>query len=194
MDLSPEGLAADVIRLRHMLEAAAAQARELAAKVPQFTELADTLDALSSETASPLIRPPRGRRENKPPEYRELAVYAAVAFGVAAFELHEKGERLAVDRVMAEVFGATRSGAESYANDLGRPWLPLGGRSWDQARFLVGKGFGLIGCEPRHVFAYVEAGLRPWAVLEEIVARKTALRDEAAADAAWRTAGVKRGR
>ena len=55
MDLSPEGLAADVIRLRHTLEAAAAQARELAGKVPQFTELADALDALSSGTASLLL-------------------------------------------------------------------------------------------------------------------------------------------
>ncbi|HEY4809157.1 MAG TPA: hypothetical protein VIH81_15635 [Roseiarcus sp.] len=193
MDLSPEELAADVIRLRHMLEAAAAQAKELAGKVPRFTELADTLEALSSETASPLIRPPRGRRENKPPEYRELAVYSAVALGLAAFDLHKKGESLTVDRVMAEVFGETRSGAEGYANDLGRPWLPLCGRSWDQARFLVGKGFGLIGCEPRHVFAYVEAGDTPWAVLLEIAIRNAALRDEAAADAVWRSAGVKRG-
>jgi hypothetical protein len=102
--------------------------RELAGKVPEFAEIADALDYLNAGRAAPLLRPRRRGRQNKPPEYCALALYAAGAFGCAAFDLHKKGEKLVVDRVMAEVFGEARTGTESYANNLGNPWLPLCGR------------------------------------------------------------------
>jgi hypothetical protein len=177
----------EIVRLRHTLDVAAAQARELAGKIPHLAELAGTLDALS--LSSTVAQP---RRQNKPPQYRELAIYAGVAFGSAAFDLHRKGEKLTVDRVMAEIFGSTRTGGENYANDLRRPWLPLCGRSWDQARSLLERGLSLIGRGAYQVFTDIEDGLEPWVVLGEVAARNAPLRDEAAADAAWQAAGVKR--
>lgn len=166
--------------------------RELAAEAPEFADLADALDVLSSGIASRLLRPRRLRRENKPPEYLELALYAAFAFAYAAFDLHKKGEKLVSDRVIAEVFGEARTGNEAYANNLGSPWLPLCGRTWDQARFLLEKGLSLIGLKKYQILAYVEAGLQPVALPEEIARRRSTQGDKAAADAAWRAAGVKR--
>jgi hypothetical protein len=111
--------------------------------------------------ASPLLRPRRLRRQNKSPEYQDLALYAAAAFVYAAYDLHKKGEKLVVDRIMAEVFGETRTGGESYANNLGNPWLPLCGRTWDQARFLLENGLRLIGWKTDKVLMYTEGGLQP---------------------------------
>ncbi len=168
--------------------------RELSREAPEFADLADGLEILSSGMASPLLRPRRLRRENKPSEYRELALYAAAAFCCAASELHKKGEKLVVDRIMAEVFGEARTGTERYANNLGNPWLPLCGRTWDQARFLLQEGLNLIERKPYQIFAYVEAELQQGALLEEIARRRSTFGNKAGADAAWRAAGVKRSR
>jgi hypothetical protein len=168
--------------------------RVLAGEVPELADLADALDVLNSGRASPVLRPRRSRRQNKPPEYRELALYVAVAFVYAAFDLHKKGEKLVSDRVMAEIFAEGRTGTEAYANNLGSAWLPLCGRTWDQARFLLETGLSMIGQKQYQILACAEAGLEPIAELEEIARRRSTLANEAAADAAWRAAGVERSR
>jgi hypothetical protein len=168
--------------------------RELAGEAPEFADLADALDDLSSGRASLLLRPRRLRRQNKPPKYLDLALYVAVAFAYAAFDLHKKGGKLVSDRVMAEIFGEARTGTEAYANNLGSPWLPLCDRTWDQARFLLETGLSLIGRKQYQIFAYAEAGLQPLAELEEIARGRSILANKAAADAAWKAAGVKRSR
>lgn len=170
--------------------------RELAGEAPEFADLADALDALGSGMASPLLRPRWLRRENKPPECLELACYAAVAFLYAAFDVHKKGEKLVSDRVMAEVFGEARTGSETYANNLGSPWLPLCGRTWDQARFLLEKGLSQFRQKKYQIFACVEAELQlhPGALLVEIARRRSTLGHKSAAEAAWSAAGVKRSR
>jgi hypothetical protein len=168
--------------------------RELAGEAPEFADLADALDVLSSGMPSTLLRPRKLRRENKPPEYLELALYAVAAFWCAASELHKRDEKLIVDRVMAEVFGEARTGTEKYANNLGNPWLPLCGRTWDQARFLLKAGLSLSGRKEYQILAYVEAEVQPEGLLAELARRRSTLGDKAAADAAWKAAGVKRSR
>jgi hypothetical protein len=165
--------------------------RGLAAEVSEFGDLAEALEVHNSGNTSPLLRPRRLPRENKPPEYSELARYAAIAFSNAAYDLHERGEKLVVDRVMAEVFGEARTGTENYTNNLLNPWLPLRGRTWDQARFLVEKGFSLMGREKNQILKYVEAGFKPGTLLKETACRRSILKEKDAADAAWRAAGVK---
>jgi hypothetical protein len=168
--------------------------RELVGEAPEFADLAEALEILNSGTASPLLRPRLWRRENKPPAYLDLALYVAIAFSYAAYDLHKKGVKLVVDRVMAEVFGEARTGNESYANNLLNPWLPLCGRTWDQARFLLKKGFSMTGRDKDQILAYIELGFLPGALPEEMARRRSTLNDKAAANAAWRAAGVKRSR
>jgi hypothetical protein len=170
----------------------AAAIRGLAEEAPELGDLAEALEVHNSGKTSPLLQPRRSPRENKPREYLELALYAAIAFSYAAYDLHEEGEKLVVDRVMAEVFGEARTGTESYTNNLLNPWLPLCGRTWEQARFLVDKGFSLIGREKKQIFKYVEAGFKPGPLRKEMARRRSTLKDKSAADAAWRAAGVER--
>jgi hypothetical protein len=74
----------------------AAAIRGLAGEVPEFGDLAEALEVQNSGKTSPLLRPRRLPRENKPPEYLELALYAVAAFWCAASELHKRDEKLSI--------------------------------------------------------------------------------------------------
>jgi hypothetical protein len=190
------------VRLGVQLECYVKAVWELAAEVPEFAALAKALDDQNSGISAPLLQPRKLPRQNKPEPYLDLALYAATAFSYAACDLYKKGEELIFDRVMAEVFGESRTGTEDYADRLGEPWLLLCGRSWGQARFLLETGLSLLGWttrrpEPigpeRQIFDYVILGFEPTGALVEIARRRSTLgADKAAATAAWTAAGVTR--
>jgi hypothetical protein len=171
--------------------------RVLAIEAPEFAELADALDALVGGIPAPLLQPPRFPRRNKPEPYLDLALYAAVAFFYTAADLHKRGEKLTFDRVMAEVFGESRTGTEDYAGRLREPWLPLCGRSWRQARFIMEAGLSLFQRGRAHEIArqFLELaalGVEPPRALAELACWRSTLGvDKAAAAAAWTAAGVK---
>jgi hypothetical protein len=202
---------------------------DLAKTAPEFKALADALGELAGGRESALLQPVRLRRENKPNAYRDLAVYVAIAFFIAAGEIYADvikesvlafaqarddferngldpfdaivaardkfpagGGIVVADRVLAELVGETRTGTESYADNLGEPWLPLRGRSWRQIRELLDKGLELLQRPRWQLIMLIEAGWRPdsgmtaWA--DE---KRRILGKPAGAREAWAAAGVK---